>query len=374
MEAEERHMMAEERYREMLRMTKQQEEELRRQLAVVKATIEKPTVKRLARHPFLIAAMHWLATLPPQSIKMFGDLATSFATQFTANKTKRLEVADLFNIKQGKGETLKNYMAHFNNATAFQKGLRAGQFSNSLALRRPLTMEEIRARAEKHIEVEEDQANRLEVEKQPRIGDTRPTQKGENRYPNKPKEYPPMLTRLREKRTQILHKIYHTNLLKLPRDVKGRWLGPNTQEWCEFHKAYGHSIKDCQNLKRRSTQGNPLEAEEGREAKRKEQVTTKEEHMKQGCHYNNIKRRRRSTSREKPEKEGRRCSCGTMKSLCNTEGSSANMLYWSMYVKMGLKSIDMEPYTRKLYGFAGEQVEIRGAVELETTFGEGNHT
>ncbi|RDX85378.1 hypothetical protein CR513_33434, partial [Mucuna pruriens] len=43
------------------------------------------------------------------------------------------------------------------------------------------------------------------------------------------------------------------------------------------------------------------------------------------------------------------------------QGSSANILYWSTYMKMGL------------YGFAGEQVEIRGAVELETTFGEGNH-
>ncbi|RDY08606.1 hypothetical protein CR513_07151, partial [Mucuna pruriens] len=72
-------------------------------------------------------AMHWLATLPPRSIKTF------------ANKTKHLEVADLFCIKQTKGETLKSYLARFNNATvrvnnpdqkffvkAFQKGLREG--------------------------------------------------------------------------------------------------------------------------------------------------------------------------------------------------------------------------------------------------------
>ncbi|RDY12868.1 hypothetical protein CR513_02297, partial [Mucuna pruriens] len=42
MEAKERHRMVEERYKEMLRMAEEREEELWRQLAVVKATIEKP--------------------------------------------------------------------------------------------------------------------------------------------------------------------------------------------------------------------------------------------------------------------------------------------------------------------------------------------
>ncbi|RDX92453.1 hypothetical protein CR513_25420, partial [Mucuna pruriens] len=36
-------------------------------------------------------------------------------------------------------------------------------------------------------------------------------------------------------------------------------------------------------------------------------------------------------------------------------------------------SADMEPYAAKLYGFAGEQVEIRGGIELETTFGESSY-
>ncbi|RDY13817.1 hypothetical protein CR513_01211, partial [Mucuna pruriens] len=148
--------------------------------------------------------MHWLATLPPRSIKMFGDPATFFAFQFAANKTKQLEVADLFDIKQNKTETLKSYLACFNNATvrvndpdqkffvkAFQKGLRARQFSDSLALRKP---------QKKHIEVEEDQTDRLEAERQPIAGDTRPPLKGENKYSAKSKEYPLTLTPLREKR------------------------------------------------------------------------------------------------------------------------------------------------------------------------------
>ncbi|RDX70822.1 hypothetical protein CR513_49887, partial [Mucuna pruriens] len=122
--------------------------------------------------------MNWLATLPPRSIRSFSDLATSFASQFVTNKMKRLEIANIFDIRQNKGEPLKSYLARFNNTTvkvnnpdqkffvkAFQKGLRAGQFSDSLALRKPPSMEEIRTRVEKHIEVKEDQADRLEAER-----------------------------------------------------------------------------------------------------------------------------------------------------------------------------------------------------------------
>ncbi|RDY13194.1 hypothetical protein CR513_01923, partial [Mucuna pruriens] len=36
--------------------------------------------------------------------------------QFTNNRTKRLEVVDLFDIRQAKGESLKKDMAWFNNA------------------------------------------------------------------------------------------------------------------------------------------------------------------------------------------------------------------------------------------------------------------
>ncbi|RDY09774.1 hypothetical protein CR513_05814, partial [Mucuna pruriens] len=111
-------------------------------------------------------AMQWMATLLPRSIQTFNDLASSFMSQFTANKVKKLE------------ESLKSYLACFNNAIvwvdgpdqiffvkAFQKGLRAGPFSDALALRRPVSMEEICVRAEKHVEVEEDRAKRMEVER-----------------------------------------------------------------------------------------------------------------------------------------------------------------------------------------------------------------
>ncbi|RDX96121.1 hypothetical protein CR513_21268, partial [Mucuna pruriens] len=104
-------------------------------------------------------AMQWMVTLPPRTIRTFSDLAEAFTSQ------------------QAKEESLKSYLARFNTATvwvndpdpkffikAFQKGLRASLFSDSLALKRPSSMAKIRVRAEKHIEVEEDQAERIAEE------------------------------------------------------------------------------------------------------------------------------------------------------------------------------------------------------------------
>ncbi|RDX96114.1 hypothetical protein CR513_21272, partial [Mucuna pruriens] len=40
-------------------------------------------------------AMQWMATLPARTIRTFNDLANAFTSQFAANKTKQMEVADL---------------------------------------------------------------------------------------------------------------------------------------------------------------------------------------------------------------------------------------------------------------------------------------
>ncbi|RDX93699.1 hypothetical protein CR513_23991, partial [Mucuna pruriens] len=84
------------------------------------------------------------------------------------------------------GESLKSYLTHFNNSTvrvddpdqkffvkAFQKGLRAGPFSDALALKKPVSMEEIRARVEKHVEMEEDQYERRKSKQRPDRKDVR---------------------------------------------------------------------------------------------------------------------------------------------------------------------------------------------------------
>ncbi|RDX76098.1 hypothetical protein CR513_43951, partial [Mucuna pruriens] len=53
------------------------------------------------------ATMQWFSGLPTKTIHTVIDLATRFVSRFATNKAERLEVADLFDIKEAKRETLK---------------------------------------------------------------------------------------------------------------------------------------------------------------------------------------------------------------------------------------------------------------------------
>jgi len=81
--------------------------------------------------------------------------------QFSASRHRKVSSKNLFNVHQGQNESLLNYIARFNDSTidvsnpnqelfvgAFQNGLRAGQFNESLAQKPADSMEEVISRAE----------------------------------------------------------------------------------------------------------------------------------------------------------------------------------------------------------------------------------
>jgi len=53
------------------------------------------------------------------------------------------------------------------------------------------------------------------------------------------------------------------------------------------------------------------------------------------------------------------------------QGSSTDVMFWSLFNKLQLSPDLLRPYTRCLYGFAGDQVEVRDYLELRTTFTDG---
>ena len=53
------------------------------------------------------------------------------------------------------------------------------------------------------------------------------------------------------------------------------------------------------------------------------------------------------------------------------QGSSADVMFWTTFNKLQLSPDQLRPYTGCLYGFAGDQVEVRGHLELRTTFTDG---
>ena len=53
------------------------------------------------------------------------------------------------------------------------------------------------------------------------------------------------------------------------------------------------------------------------------------------------------------------------------QGSSADVMFWSTFNKLRLSPDLLRPYTGCLYAFADNQVEVRGYLELRTTFSDG---
>jgi len=53
------------------------------------------------------------------------------------------------------------------------------------------------------------------------------------------------------------------------------------------------------------------------------------------------------------------------------QGSSADVMFWSTFNKLQLSPDLLRSYTGCLYGFIGDQVEVRGYLELRTTFTDG---
>jgi len=50
------------------------------------------------------------------------------------------------------------------------------------------------------------------------------------------------------------------------------------------------------------------------------------------------------------------------------QGSSVDVMFWPTFEKLELSPDQLRPYGGCLYGFAGNQVEVRGYIELRTTF------
>ena len=53
------------------------------------------------------------------------------------------------------------------------------------------------------------------------------------------------------------------------------------------------------------------------------------------------------------------------------QGSSADVMFWSTFNKLQLSTDQLRPYDGCLYDFARDQVEVRGHIELRTTFMDG---
>ena len=92
------------------------------------------------------AGLRWFMGLPKHSISRFCQLTDQFLTHFATSKAYKKTSASLINIRQGRDEPLKAYLARFNRTALEIKDLpqavamhsilvdlKSGDFSKSLA-------------------------------------------------------------------------------------------------------------------------------------------------------------------------------------------------------------------------------------------------
>ncbi|XP_073153153.1 uncharacterized protein [Henckelia pumila] len=127
------------------------------------------------------SAQRWFENLEEGSVKTFKEFREVFLQHFSSSKRYKKTTLSLFEIKKLSEGSLRAYIKKFNKIapevpacapetkiTAFTRGLKEVEFFRSLVKRAPRYFEELLARAEKYINMEE--AQRLKREKDRKEG------------------------------------------------------------------------------------------------------------------------------------------------------------------------------------------------------------
>lgn len=139
-------------------------------------------------------ASKWFNQLPVGSITGFEQLVQRFQTNFAINKKRPKTASYLFTVIQREGESLREYMIRFLQAVRevphvnqellpdiIQRTLKHRKFRESLAGKPPADLEELMARANKYVRIEEALELEQDQRKRPREEETQPNKKREER-------------------------------------------------------------------------------------------------------------------------------------------------------------------------------------------------
>ncbi|XP_058068264.1 uncharacterized protein LOC131217366 [Magnolia sinica] len=215
--------------------------------------------------------------LKPNSVGSFTELSRLFLTQFISGKKSWKSTTHLFTIKQGPKESLKDFIACFNEEalqvedyddkmtlSAMFSGLKEGKFTFFIGKNAPKTLVDLVSRAQKYTNAEEFSNSRKNIQvaepstKGKRLGneepqlsnkkvddyvpcDRQPSRKPEGKF----RSYTPLNTSTE----QILLDIRGQKLLNWPVCMKANAEHRDKRKYCGFHRDHGHNINDCANLK-----------------------------------------------------------------------------------------------------------------------------
>ncbi|XP_057452534.1 uncharacterized protein LOC130744358 [Lotus japonicus] len=253
--------------------------------------------------------------LPQGSLASFRDLSSKFLDHFSARA-----IEDLFDIRQGERETLKQYMKRYSATSArfeeleprvcvcaFKGGLPQGKFSCELSRELACSMTEVRARAQDYILEEEMEAHKRKHERAAKVSLARKhIQDEEASHEQRVKEAGRFVKknkgglsssgrknvgyrrsrriaetsrRMRPKgrsSKELTKLLLEVGIEDMDREGECRmdpgYVAKDQPKWCEYHNLEGHSTTDCFMLKDQIKQ--LIKARQPRAARRKEAKET----------------------------------------------------------------------------------------------------
>ncbi|XP_058084553.1 uncharacterized protein LOC131232336 [Magnolia sinica] len=222
-------------------------------------------------------ARSWYRQLKPNFISSFTELSRLFLTQFISGKKSRKPNTHLFTIKQELKESLKDYIARFNEEAlqvkyyddkmalvAVFSGLKEGKFTFSIRKNPPKTLADLVAKAQKYTNVEEFSnalKNVLVIEpigkqKRPMNEKPQPSSKGlddraphDHRPSRKPKGKFRSYTPFNTSTKQTLLDIKGHKLLNWLVCMRANPDHRDKRKYCRFHRDHGHNTADYVDLK-----------------------------------------------------------------------------------------------------------------------------
>lgn len=224
------------------------------------------------------AALRWYMNLPRFSILNYQDMTRKLIQQFSASRHRKVPATTLFNVRQGHNESLRDYLARFNDTIikvinpnqevfvgAFQNGLRAGEFNESLTQKPADSMEEIIARADYYNKGEESNAEKKARDAKERTSNNterRAYQPAANRdhAPYRRLERRPYtpyyhkrrledFTPLNTKPERIMKEVYETKLIPEPIPSRYPVMGADKSKWCKYQTIRGNDTDSCIHLR-----------------------------------------------------------------------------------------------------------------------------
>ncbi|XP_073152593.1 uncharacterized protein [Henckelia pumila] len=211
-------------------------------------------------------AQQWFNLLRPGDIKEFKDFSKTFLHHFASSKKHPTTTLSLFAIKQQGQEDLRTYIRRFSalalevpTATTdllistFTQVLATGDFLKSLIKKPSSTYDELLARAEKYVNLEEIQVSRSNG------WTNKPLSPKNVRTPNPPRRAGPVprpellgqftsFTPLRMGKTQVMRICEEKRLLQRPPWSEQGPRRPKSDKYCDFHNEYGLNTNDCRQL------------------------------------------------------------------------------------------------------------------------------